>query len=332
MAGLFEQHDRARFETIAVATRPSDGSAIRARLEGAFERFIEAGDQADHEVATLLRDLEVDIAVDLNTNIIHARGGVFAMRPAPIQVSCLVYPGTSGADVIDYLIADRIVLPEADRPHYAEKIVTLPETYFITDDAGPAPATTTTRADHGLPEEGFVFCCFNNGYKVTADVFDVWMRLLRDVEGSVLWLLESNPAFSANLRREAEARGVAPSRLVFAPRLAPEEHLARHRHADLFLDTLYYNAHTTACDALWMGLPVLTRLGTTFASRVGASLLNAAGLPELVTTSLEAYAETALALATTPAALADVKAGSPPTGGPARSSTRAPDTPSRGGL
>ena len=172
----------------------------------------------------------------------------------------------------------------------------------------PAPATTTTRADHGLPAAGFVFCCFNNSYKVTADVFDVWMRLLRDVEGSVLWLLESNSAFSANLKREAAARGVAPSRLILAPRLDAEAHLARHRHADLFLDTLYYNAHTTACDALWMGLPVLTRLGTTFASRVAASLLNAVGLPELVTLSLEAYAETALALATTPAALGRIRA------------------------
>ncbi len=308
MAGLFEQHDRARFETIAVATRPSDGSAIRARLEGAFERFIEAGDQADYEIAALLRDLEVDIAVDLNTNIIHARGGVFAMRPAPIQVSCLVYPGTSGADVIDYLIADRIVLPESDRPHYAEKIAYLPETYFITDDAGPAPATTTSREDHGLPEEGFVFCCFNNAYKVTADVFDVWMRLLRAVEGSVLWLLESNPAFSANLRREAEARGVASSRLVFAPRTSIEAHFARHRHADLFLDTFHYNAHTTACDALWMGVPVLTCTGTTFAGRVATSLLNAVGLPELVTASRKAYAARALELATRPAELAGIKA------------------------
>ena len=308
MVGLFEQHDRSRFETIAVATRPSDGSAIRTRLEGAFERFIDAGDNADHEIAALLRELEVDIAVDLNTNIVHARAGVFALRPAPIQVSYLIYPGTSGSDAIDYLIADAIVLPAADRQHYAEKIVTLPETYFVTDDAGPEPKTTTSRADHGLPERGFVFCCFNNGYKITADVFDVWMRLVGEVEDSVLWLLESNADFSVSLRREAEARGVPSSRLVFAPRMSLEEHLARHRHADLFLDTLHYNAHTTACDALWMGLPVLTRIGNTFASRVAASLLNAVGLPELVAPSLDAYAARALALANAPAELAAIKA------------------------
>ncbi len=308
MAGLFERHDRARFETIAVATRPSDGSAIRARLERAFERFVEAGDMADHEIATLLRELEVDIAVDLNTNIVHARAGVFALRPAPLQVSYLIYPGTSGAGFIDYLIADRIVLPAADRPRYAETIVYLPETYFVTDDAGPAPETTTNRADHGLPEEGFVFCCFNNGYKVTPDVFDVWIGLLGAVEGSVLWLLESTGAFAANLSREAEARGIAPSRLIFAPRTDGQAHLARHRHADLFLDTFHYNAHTTACDALWMGLPVLTRTGTTFAGRVGTSLLNAVGLPELVTASTEAYAARARELATRPAKLAAIRA------------------------
>ncbi len=181
---------------------------------------------------------------------------------------------------------------------------------------------TTGRADHGLPEKGFVFCCFNNGYKITADVFDIWMRLLGAVEGSVLWLVESNPAFAANLRREAEARGVAPSRLVFAPRLGPEAHLARHRHADLFLDTLHYNAHTTACDALWMGLPVLTRMGTTFASRVGASLLNAVGLPDMVTASLEAYDGPRLGTGDDAGMCSPTSGpGSPPTGRPTRSST-----------
>ena len=308
MAGLFERHDRSRFETIAVATRPSDGSPMRRRLEGAFEHFIDAGDRADHEIAALLREREVDIAVDLNTHIAFARAGVFVQRPAPVQVSYLIYPGTSGTAAIDYLIADRIVLPEADRQHYAETIVYLPETYFVTDDTGPAPQTTTGRADHGLPAEGFVFCCFNNSYKVTPDVFDVWMGLLGAIEGSVLWLLESNSAFSANLRREAEARGIDPSRLVLAPRTDGEAHLARHRHADLFLDTFHYNAHTTACDALWMGLPVLTRTGKTFAGRVATSLLNAVGLPELVTASTEAYAARARELATRPAELADIRA------------------------
>ena len=308
MVGLFEKHDRSRFETIAVATRPSDGSPFRARIENAFEQVIEAGDGSDSEIAALIRRHEVDIAVDLNGYTTNARSDVFAMRPAPLQVSYIAFPGTMGAGFVDYLIADGTVIPDADRPGYSERIVRLPETYYLADDAAPPPATATTRADHGLPEDGFVFCCFNNAYKVTADVFDVWMRLLRQVEGSVLWLLESNSAFSANLRHEAEARGVAPARLVFAPRVDPEAHLARQRHADLFLDTFHYNAHTTASEALWMGLPVVTRTGTTFAGRVGASLLNAVGLPELVTASTEAYATRALELATRPAELAAIKA------------------------
>ena len=308
LAGLFEQHDRTRFETIAIATGSGGAGPRQERVVDAFEQFVEAGGTTDQELAELLRRLEVDIAVDLNGHTGSSRSGAFAMRPAPVQVSYIAFPGSSGAGFIDYLIADPIVLPAADRQHYAEKIVTLPETYFITDDSRPTPETTTSRADHGLPERGFVFCCFNNNYKITADVFDVWMRLVGEVEDSVLWLRESNADFSVSLRREAEARGVPSSRLVFAPRLDAEAHLARHRHADLFLDTLYYNAHSTACDALWMGLPVLTRVGNTFASRVAASLLNAVGLPELVAPSLDAYAARALALANAPAELAAIKA------------------------
>ncbi len=308
MAGLFERHDRARFETIAVATRPSDGSRLRSRLEKAFEHFVDGSSMDDDAIAALLRSREVDIAVDLNSNIAYARSGVFARRPVPIQVSYLVYPGTTGNKSIDYLFADRVVLPEVDRACYSEKIVYMPETYFVTDDAIPPPPALGQRQDHGLPESGFVFCCFNNGFKVTVDAFDVWMRLLRAVEGSVLWLLESSRVFAANLRREAQARGVAASRLVFAPRVSPAAHLARHHHADLFLDTFYYNAHTTACDALWTGLPVVTRHGSAFPSRVGASLLQAAGMAELVTKSTEAYEALALELAAKPPALAEIKA------------------------
>ena len=308
MVGLFEQHDRARFETIAVATEPSDGSAMRQRVVRAFDRFIEAGDKSDREIAELLRALEVDIAIDLNGHTTNARTAAFAFRPSPIQVSYIAFPGTMGAGYIDYLIADPIVVPESDRMYYAEKIVWLPESYYLNDDACPMPETAPPRNAEGLPEAGFVFCCFNNSYKITPDVFDVWMRLLRAVDGSVLWLLESNGTFSANLRREAEARGIPPERVVFAPRLSLEEHLARHRLADLFLDTFHYNAHTTACDALWMGLPVLTRIGSTFASRVGASLLNAIGLPELVTATTEDYERRALELARTPPLLDQLKA------------------------
>jgi protein O-GlcNAc transferase len=308
LVGLFEQHDHGRFKTIAVATRPSDTGPLRQRVAGAFDQFIEAGDKSDRELAELLRRLEVDIAVDLNGHTANNRLATFAMRPAPIQVSYIAFPGTMGADFIDYLIADPVVLPAADRPHYSEKLVHLPASYYMTDDRAPTPDVETTRAEYGLPDQGFVFCCFNNSYKVTADVFDVWMGLLGAVAGSVLWLLDSAPAFGANLRRQAEARGVSPARLIFAPHMPLAAHLARHRHADLFLDTFHCNAHTTACDALWMGLPVLTCPGTTFAGRVAASLLTAVGMPELIAPSADAYAARALELATTPVALAEVRA------------------------
>ncbi len=308
MLGLFEQHDRARFETIAIATESDDTSPRRERVERAFERYIEAGHMSDREIAELIRSLEVDIAVDLNGYTTNSRSGSFAMRPAPIQVSYIAFPGSMGADFIDYLIADSIVVPPADSQYYSERIVRLPESYYLADDAAAVPVAKLARADHGLPEHGFVFCCFNSGYKITPDVFDVWMRLLTKVAGSVLWLLESNPSVSDNLKKEARARGIVPARLVFAPRADGLDHLARHRHADLFLDTLPYNAHTTATDALWMGLPVLTCVGQTFAGRVSASLLNAIGLPELITTSLEEYELRALELAQQPARLAELKA------------------------
>ncbi len=304
MVGLFEQHDRARFETIAVATQPGDGSRLRARLAKAFDHFIEAHDKSDWEIAQLLRRMEVDIAVDLNGHNGEARTRVFAHRPAPVQVSYLVYPGTMGADFIDYLIADRIVVPEAERAHYCEKIVWLPESYFVYDNSRPVPASGTTRAALGLPEDGFVFCCFNNSYKITPELFDLWMRLLGRVDRSVLWLLGSNRDFSENIKRETEARGIPAERVVFAPRVRPDQYLARYHHADLFLDTFHCNAHTTACDAMWMGLPVLTRIGETFAGRVAASLLTALGLPELIAHSAAEYEERALQFARTPPLMA----------------------------
>jgi protein O-GlcNAc transferase len=236
------------------------------------------------------------------------RPGILARRPAPVQVNFLGYPGTMGAPHLDYIIADPILIPEEERHFYSEQIVYLPDTYQANDSRRPVAAAIPTRADSGLPGYGFVFCCFNNNHKITPDVFDVWMRLLRKIEGSVLWLLEDHETVACNLKREAETRGISSGRLIFAPRVSPADHLARQRLADLFLDTLPYGAHTTASDALWVGLPVLSCRGTTFAGRVAASLLKAVGLPELVTHSMIDYEALAVTLARTPSALADVKA------------------------
>jgi protein O-GlcNAc transferase len=306
-AGLFERHDRARFETIAVSLGPDTPTPIRSRVQAAFERFIDVRPSTDREVARMLVEWEVDIAVDLNGFTANARTGIFGLRPAPVQVSYLGYPATMGAPYIDYIVADDEVIPPEHRPYYTEKIVYLPDTYQVSDCDRRIAERTPTRAELGLPEQGFVFCCFNNNYKITPTMFDGWMRLLAKVEGSVLWLFEGNAAVSRNLRREAAARGIAPERLVFAQRVALDEHLARHRRADLFLDTLPYNAHTTANDALWAGLPVLTCRGTTFAGRVAASLLRAIGLPELITGSLPEYEALALQLATDSALLAGIR-------------------------
>lgn len=301
MAGLFEQHDRQRFETIAVSFSPDGEGAMRTRIRGAFDRFIDAQRRHDAEIAKLLRDLEIDIAVDLKGFTTDSRTGIFAHRPVPVQVNYLGYPGTMGTEYIDYILADRIVIPEEHQPYYTEKVVYLPDSYQVNDSARVVSELTPSRADAGLPEQGFVFCCFNSNYKITPDIFDVWMNILRQVEGSVLWLLAGNASVAANLRREAAGRGIAPERLVFSRLARQPEHLARHRLADLFLDTLPCNAHTTASDALWAGLPVLTCLGTTFAGRVAASLLTAVGLPELITYSLRDYEQLAIRLATDPA-------------------------------
>lgn len=307
IAGVLEQHDRARFETTGVSLAPDDGSPMRRRLEGAFERFIDATRLDDGAVAQMLRSMEVDILVDLSGFTQGVRTGILARRPAPVQVNYLGFPGTMGADYIDYILADATVVPPEHHRYYAERVVTLPDMYQPNDRKRAIAAAAPTRAEAGLPAGGFVFCCFNKNYKIMPWMFDVWMRLLRQVEESVLWLLEANDTASANLRREAARRGVAPDRLVFAPRLRPDEHLARHALADLFLDTLPYNAHTTASDALWAGLPVLTCLGEAFPGRVAASLLKAAGLPELITRDMSAYEVLALSLVHDRAKLAGIR-------------------------
>jgi protein O-GlcNAc transferase len=306
-AGLFEQHDRARFETIAVSFGPDHQTGMRARIRNAFEHFHDVARMSDREVADLLRNLEVDIAVDLKGFTERSRPRILAFRPSPIQVSYLGYPGTMGTDYIDYLIADRIVIPESQFGYYTEKVVYLPDSYQVNDSKRRIAERTPSRIEVGLPEAGFVFCSFNNPYKITPTVFDIWMRLLSEVDESVLWLLKSNEGVAHNLRREAADRGITPERLAFAPFIGSEDHLARFRLADLFLDTLPCNAHTTASDALWAGLPVLTCLGSAFAGRVGASVLNAAGLPDLISRSLEEYEELALRLATDENALSAIK-------------------------
>jgi predicted O-linked N-acetylglucosamine transferase (SPINDLY family) len=301
--GLFAGHDRARFEITALSFGPDDGSETRRRLPRTFERFIDVRGQSDTQVARLIRSLEIDIAVDLCGYTRHARPRILAERPAPVQASYLGYPGTMGAGAIDYLVADRVVIAPEHRDAYAEKIVYLPDSYQVNDRSRPTDAAIPSRADLGLPPNGFVFCCFNNNFKITPDVFAIWMALLRALDGSVLWLFAERPTSIANLRREAMGRGISPDRLVFAPRLGRAAHLARHRRADLFVDTFHYGAHTTTSDALWTGLPVVTCCGAPFASRVAASLLRAVGLPELITHSPADYRALAENLARDPARL-----------------------------
>jgi predicted O-linked N-acetylglucosamine transferase (SPINDLY family) len=298
IAELLERHDRARFEIVGISFGPDDRSETRARLMKAFDQFHDVRWKSDLEIAQLLNDLQVDIAIDLNGQTQGARLGIFSHRPAPIQVSYLGYASTTGADFIDYVIADEVALPFDQQPFYTEKIVHLPDTYLVSDSKRAISSRLPTRREAELPDDGFVFCSFNNSYKIAPPMFDVWMRLLKTVDGSVLWLLRGNGEATANLRREATARGIDSARLIFATEVAShEDHLARHRLADLFLDTLPYNAHSTANDALWAGLPLLTCAGTTFAGRVAASLLHAAGLPELATGSLPEYEALALRLA-----------------------------------
>jgi predicted O-linked N-acetylglucosamine transferase (SPINDLY family) len=307
MAELFERHDRERFEVTAVSWGPKDGGAMRRRLERAFDRFLDVREMSDHDIARKVRSLEIDVAVDLKGYTEDCRPGVLARRPAPIQVNYLGYPGTMGAPFIDYVVADPFVVPSDQQEFFTEKLVHLPECYQPNDTKRPIAETAPSRAQCGLPERGFVFACFNNSYKLTPEFFDVWMRLLQAVPGSVLWLLQDNKWAPDNLRREARVRGVAPERLVFAPRAEMAEHLARQRLADLFLDTLPCNAHTTASDALWAGLPVLTCAGRSFAARVAGSLLQAVGLPELITHDIADYEALALRLAREPELLAGLR-------------------------
>ena len=307
MAGLFESHDKSKFELIGLSFGPVTHDDMQRRVKVPFDTFIDVQDQSDLEVAQLARRLEVDIAVDLKGFTEFNRAGIFAMRAAPLQVNYLGYPGTMGASFMDYIIADSIVIPTRDQKFYAEKVIYLPHCYQVNDAQRSISGREYTRAEAGLPDAGFVFCCFNNSYKITPVVFAMWMRILKAIEKSVLWLIESNPNAIANLRNAAMRNGVSPERLVFAKRMPLPDHLARHRLADLFLDTLPYNAHTTASNSLWSEVPVLSQIGETFAGRVAASLLNAIGLRELVVPTAQAYESLAIELASNPPALACIR-------------------------
>lgn len=306
--GLFELHDRSQFEVVALSIGPDRDDPMRQRLLSAFDRFIDVRQRSDQEVAQLSRELEIDIAIDLKGYSRDARPGIFMQRAAPIQVNYLGFPGTMAADCIDYLIADATVIPEPSRPHYSEKIVYLPHSYQVNDRKRAPAAPEPSRSELGLEPDAFIFCCFNSPYKITPQVFDRWMRILKEVPASLLWLYADNPATAANLRREATQRGIEEARLRFAGPVRQAQHLARQPAADLFLDTFPCGAHTTASDALWMGLPVLTRLGQSFQSRVSASLLQATGMPELITGTDNQYEAMAVALATDPARMAAIRA------------------------
>jgi protein O-GlcNAc transferase len=308
IAELFEKHDRNRFEVIGYGYGPDDGSAMRQRLLAAFDRFVDLRDVSFQESAQRIAADEVDILIDLKGYAGTTRPAILAMRPAPIQVNYLGYPGTMGAPFMDYILVDDFIVPSDQQPFFTEKLVHLPGCYQINDSKREITSHAPTRAECGLPAEGFVFCDFNNSYKITPEMFSIWMDLLKEVPGSVLWLLEGNSDVAVNLLREAEARGVAADRLVFAGKKPMAEHLARHRLVDLFLDTFPVCAHTTASDALWAGCPLLTLAGETFIARVAGSLLRTIGLPELITTSFDAYKALALRLARDAKMLADLRA------------------------
>jgi len=311
MAGMFEAHDKSRFETIGIClgrygSKPDD--AMRTRAKRSFDHFVNVTGKTDPEIAQMAREMDIHIAVDLKGHTADNRIGVFTQRTAPIQMHYLGYPGTLGMPgAIDYLVADPVLIPESSRPFYSEKIIELPDSYQVNDRQRAIDPAVPSRTELGLPEDAFVFCSFNNNYKITQEVFGLWMQLLQDMPGSVLWLLADHDAAARNLKQAAQAAGIDPVRIIFAQRVKLPQHLARQAQADLFLDTWPCNAHTTASDALWVGLPVLTCMGETFASRVGASLLTACNLPELITDTPQNYLNRAKELAHDPQQLGSIR-------------------------
>lgn len=307
MTQVIEEHDASRFELFAFSFGIDAKDGTRQRLMAAFDEFIDVRFQSDTQVAQLSRSKGIDIAIDLTGYYDQSRPGIFARRCAPIQVSYLITPGTLGLPAMDYLLADRVVVPPESFKHFTEQVVHLPHCYFTFDSTQPISDQVITRSDMGLPEDAFVFCCFNSVYKILPPTFDIWMRLLKSVPGSVMWLLESHPSARRNLKAQAMQRGIDPERLVFSKVVPIEQHLARQPLADLFLDTWPCNAHTTACDALYAGLPVLTCPGQSFASRVAASMLTSLRLPQLIAPTPEAYEKMAMTFAEQPQLLADIR-------------------------
>ena len=307
IVGVLEQHDRTQFTVYAYAYGPEKNDDVRQRLIKATDTFRDVSDKNYQEIALLARQDNIDIAIDLTGYTKNCRTAIFAYRAAPIQINYLGYPGTMGAHFMDYIIADKILIPDELKKHYTEKIIQLPYSYMPTDNTRKISNKVITRSDMGLPENGFVFCGFNNSYKISPSEFDIWMRLLLKIPDSVLWLRHSNKWSEDNLRNEAEKRTIDQSRLIFAERIPMDEHLARHQLADLFLDTFTFNAHSTTVDALWAGLPVITKPGQGFAARVAASLLNAINMPELVTHTEQEYETLALELASNPEKLKQIK-------------------------
>jgi predicted O-linked N-acetylglucosamine transferase (SPINDLY family) len=296
MAGLFESHDRSKFEIIAFSLGSHNIDEMHNRVSSSFDKFIDVSSKNESHIASLSRELEIDIAIDLKGFTQNMRLGAFAHRCAPIQVNYLGYPGTIGAPYMDYIIADKTIIPEESQKYYSEKIVYLPNSYQVNDSKRKISDKIFTKEEFGLPKDKFIYCCFNNSYKITPQTFDGWMKILNEVQESVLWLLEDNITATKNLKKEAANRGIDPNRLIFSERIPLEEHLARHKLADLFIDTVPCNAHTTCSDSLWAGLPVLTLTTKSFAGRVSASLLNAIMLPELITDTQEQYEALAIEL------------------------------------
>jgi len=307
-AEMFELHDRARFEVFAISLKdapPQD--AMRKRLKCAFDRFIDVEGKSDQEIAELVKTLEIDIAIDLGGHTKFGPTGVFSYRVAPVQVNYLGYPGTSGAPYMDYIFADKVLIPPESQDFYTEKIVYLPNCFQVNDTKRGVPEQSETRTNYRLPDSGFIFCCFNNNYKFNPEVFAAWMEILRKTNNSFLWLVANNDLVSVNLSSSAKNAGVDPARLIFSKRAPHAEYLSRYLLADLFLDTLPFNAGTTASDALWAGLPVLTQIGESFSGRMAASLLQAVGLPELIAVTRSEYVALAIELASNPKVLMDIK-------------------------
>ena len=307
LARVIEKHNRDDFEIFGYSIHKSKEDDLQKKLAKLFDVYKDVSQMNDKDVALLAREDEIDIAIDLNGYTQNARTRIFAYRAAPIQINYLGFPGTMGANFIDYIIADKNLIPKSSEKFYTEKPIYLPNTYMPTDNTRKISTKSLSRIEMGLPKDSFIFCCFNNNYKITSEEFDIWMNLLAKVENSVLWLRKSNEWSEDNFIKETKKRGIDSSRLIFAGRVVMEEHLARHKLADLFLDTFNFNAHTTATEALWAGLPVVTKIGKSFSARVAASLLNAIELPELITETKQDYEALILDLATNPFKLSQIK-------------------------